>query len=103
LQEIQNDEFMLHQLQQVAGAVKMAQQVSMVEAGLEMWQALLSMGLGLQTPYQHFGFQPVKGGLCKWLGAWGGDMLLVNDTFAASQVGPLAKYQTTPWNQLIKQ
>lgn len=103
LQEIQNDEFMLHQLQQVAGAVKMAQQVSMVEAGLEMWQALLSMGLGIQTPYQHFGFQPVKGGLCKWLGAWGGDMLLVNDTFAASQVSPLAKYQTTPWNQLIKQ
>ncbi len=103
LQDIQTDEFMFHQLQQVAGAVKMAQQVSMVEAGLEMWQALLSMGLGLSTPYQHFGLQPVKGGLCKWLGAWGGDMLLVNETFAASQAEWLEKYQTTPWNQLVKQ
>ena len=103
LQEIQNDDFMLHQLQQVAGAVKMAQQVSMVEAGLEMWQALLSMSLGLETPYQHFGIQPVKGGLCKWLGAWGGDMLLVNQTFAETHADILAKYKSTPWNQLIKQ
>lgn len=103
LQEIQNDDFMLHQLQQVAGAVKMAQQVSMVEAGLEMWQALLSMSLGLETPYQHFGIQPVKRGLCKWLGAWGGDMLLVNQTFAETHADILAKYKSTPWNQLIKQ
>jgi mevalonate kinase len=102
LQEIQNDDFMYHQLQQVAGAVKMAQQVTMLEAGLEMWQALLSMSLGLETPYQHFGWQPVKGGLCKWLGAWGGDMLLVNDTFAQTHMDVLSKYKSTPWNQLIK-
>lgn len=102
LQEIQNDDFMLHQLQQVAGAVKMAQQVTMLEAGLEMWQALLSMSLGLETPYQHFGIQPVKGGLCKWLGAWGGDMLLVNQTFAETHANVLAQLKSTPWNQLIK-
>lgn len=102
LLEIQNDDFMYHQLQQVAGAVKMAQQVTMLEAGLEMWQALLSMILGLETPYQHFGWQPVKGGLCKWLGAWGGDMLLVNDAFAQTHAETLSKYKSTPWNQLIK-
>lgn len=102
LEEIQNDDFMLHQLQQVAGAVKMAQQVTMLEAGLEMWQALLSMSLGLETPYQHFGIQPVKGGLCKWLGAWGGDMLLVNETFAAAHADTLSNYKSTPWNQLVK-
>ncbi|MFM7638101.1 MAG: hypothetical protein ACKO67_00050, partial [Bacteroidota bacterium] len=102
LEEIQNDDFMLHQLQQVAGAVKMAQQVTMLEAGLEMWQALLSMSLGLETPYQHFGIQPVKGGLCKWLGAWGGDMLLVNETFAAAHAETLSNYKSTPWNQLVK-
>ena len=102
LQEIQNDDFMLHQLQQVAGAVKMAQQVTMLEAGLEMWQALLSMSLGLETPYQHFGVQPVKGGLCKWLGAWGGDMLLVNQTFAETHAELLAKFKSTPWNQMVK-
>jgi hypothetical protein len=102
LQEIQQDDFMLHQLQQVAGAVKMAQQITMLEAGLEMWQALLGMSLGLETPYQQFGFQPVKGGLCKWLGAWGGDMLLVNQTFLTTQSAQLKSYTIQPWNQLVK-
>lgn len=102
LQEIQQDDFMLHQLQQVAGAVKMAQQITMLEAGLEMWQALLGMSLCLETPYQQFGFQPVKGGLCKWLGAWGGDMLLVNQTFLTTQSAQLKSYTIQPWNLLVK-
>lgn len=75
----------MHQLQQVCAAVKMASQVPMLEAGLEMWQAILAMSLGLETPYQYFKFQPTKGGLCKWLGAWGGDMLLINEIFAESE------------------
>ena len=101
LQEIQNDNFLLHQLQQVLAAVKMAQQVPMLEAGLEMWQAILSMSLGLETPYQHFGFQPIKGGLCKWLGAWGGDMILINEVFEQSQREALSKYKCISWNQIV--
>jgi mevalonate kinase len=101
LQEVQQDDFLFHQLQQVCAAVKMANQVPMLEAGLEMWQAILSMSLGLQTPYQHFGFQPVKGGLCKWLGAWGGDMLLVNGVFEEAHRPALEKYKLVAWNQIV--
>ncbi len=101
LQEVQQDDFLFHQLQQVCAAVKMANQVPMLEAGLEMWQAILSMSLGLKTPYQHFGFQPVKGGLCKWLGAWGGDMLLVNGVFEEAHRPALEKYKMVDWNQIV--
>lgn len=101
LQEIQNDNFLLHQLQQILAAVKMASEVPMLEAGLEMWQAVLSMGLDLETPYQHFGFQPIKGGVCKWLGAWGGDMLLVNAVFAEKQREALSVYPSVSWNELV--
>lgn len=101
LQEIQNDNFLLHQLQQILAAVKMASEVPMLEAGLEMWQAVLSMGLDLETPYQHFGFQPIKGGVCKWLGAWGGDMLLVNAVFAEKQREALSVYTSVSWNELV--
>jgi hypothetical protein len=36
------------------------------------------------------------------LGAWGGDMLLVNQTFAETHANVLAQFKSTPWNQLIK-
>jgi mevalonate kinase len=101
LMEIEKDDFLMHQLQQVCAAVKMANQVPMLEAGLEMWQAILAMSLGLETPYQHFKFQPSKGGLCKWLGAWGGDMLLINDVFEESEHTALKKYKIVDWNQLV--
>ena len=101
LMEIEKDDFLMHQLQQVCAAVKMANQVPMLEAGLEMWQAILAMSLGLETPYQHFKFQPTKGGLCKWLGAWGGDMLLINDVFEESEREALKKYKILDWNQLV--
>ncbi len=101
LMEIEKDDFLMHQLQQVCAAVKMANQVPMLEAGLEMWQAILAMSLGLETPYQHFKFQPSKGGLCKWLGAWGGDMLLINDVFEESEREALNKYKIVDWNQLV--
>ena len=101
LMEIEKDDFLMHQLQQVCAAVKMANQVPMLEAGLEMWQAILAMSLGLETPYQHFKFQPTKGGLCKWLGAWGGDMLLINDVFEESEREALKKYKIVDWNQLV--
>ncbi len=101
LMEIEKDDFLMHQLQQVCAAVKMANQVPMLEAGLEMWQAILAMSLGLETPYQHFKFQPSKGGLCKWLGAWGGDMLLINDVFEESEREALKKYKIVDWNQLV--
>ena len=103
LLEMKTDDFLMHQLQQVCAAVKMANQVPMLEAGLEMWQAILAMSLGLETPYQQFAFQPVKGGLCKWLGAWGGDMLLVNEVFAEQQSAALKKYQMVPWNDIVVQ
>ena len=101
LMEIEKDDFLMHQLQQVCAAVKMANQVPMLEAGLEMWQAILAMSLGLETPYQHFKFQPIKGGVCKWLGAWGGDMLLINDVFEESEREALKKYKIVDWNQLV--
>ena len=101
LMEIEKDDFLMHQLQQVCAAVKMANQVPMLEAGLEMWQAILAMSLGLETPYQHFKFQPTKGGLCKWLGAWGGDMLLINDVFEESEREALKKYNIVDWNQVV--
>ena len=93
----------MHQLQQVCAAVKLASQVPMLEAGLEMWQAILAMSLGLETPYQYFKFQPTKGGLCKWLGAWGGDMLLINEIFAESEQEALKKFQTVAWNEIVVQ
>jgi len=101
--EIQKDDFLMHQLQQVCAAVKLASQVPMLEAGLEMWQAILAMSLGLETPYQYFKFQPTKGGLCKWLGAWGGDMLLINEIFAESEQEALKKFQTVAWNEIVVQ
>jgi hypothetical protein len=75
--------------------------VPMLEAGLEMWQAILAMSLELETPYQHFKFQSIKGGLCKWLGAWGGDMLLINDVFAESEQDALKKFQMVYWNDIV--
>ena len=101
LTAMKNDDFLMRQLQQVCAAVKLADQVPMLEAGLEMWQAILAMSLELETPYQHFKFQPLKGGLCKWLGAWGGDMLLINDVFAESEQDALKKFQTVSWNDII--
>ena len=101
LAAMKNDDFLMHQLQQVCAAVKLANQVPMLEAGLEMWQAILAMSLELETPYQHFKFQPIKGGLCKWLGAWGGDMLLINDVFAESEQDSLKKFQTVSWNDIV--
>ena len=59
LTAMKNDDFLMHQLQQVCAAVKLANQVPMLEAGLEMWQAILAMSLELETPYQHFKFQPI--------------------------------------------
>jgi hypothetical protein len=101
LTAMKNDNFLMHQLQQVCAAVKLANQVPMLEAGLEMWQAILAMSLELETPYQHFKFQPVKGGVCKWLGAWGGDMLLINDVFEESEREALKKYQIISWNDIV--
>ncbi|MDA1182883.1 MAG: hypothetical protein O3B82_04725, partial [Bacteroidetes bacterium] len=89
------------QLKHVANAVKMAQEIAMLEAGLEMWQALLSMALGLKTPYQQFEILPIKGGLCKWLGAWGGDMLLVNQTFIHKNAVFLENYTVVSWNEWV--
>lgn len=101
LEAMKNDDFLMHQLQQVCAAVKLANQVPMLEAGLEMWQAILAMSLGLETPYQQFKFQPVKGGLCKWLGAWGGDMLLINEVFAESEQKALKKFHMVSWNDIV--
>lgn len=101
LQKTQTDDFLMQQLKHVANAVKMAQEIAMLEAGLEMWQAVLSMALGLKTPYQQFEILPIKGGLCKWLGAWGGDMLLVNKTFIRKNAVFLENYTVVSWNEWV--
>jgi hypothetical protein len=35
------------------------------------------------------------------LGAWGGDMLLINDVFAESEQDALKKFQTVSWNDIV--
>lgn len=101
LAQMAEDAFLMNQLQQICTSVKTANSVPMLEAGLEMWQAVLGMSLGLQTPYQHFGLSPIKGGLCKWLGAWGGDMMLVNGTFAFENEKLLSQFRQVAWNDLV--
>jgi len=93
--------FLYHQMIQLMKRLKEANDLPTIEAGLELHQAIVAAMLGLQNPYQTFNWQPVKEGLCKWLGAWGGDMMLVNDIFYykhRSEIDQMTKFR---WNDLV--
>ncbi|MFM1899113.1 MAG: hypothetical protein RL577_1353 [Bacteroidota bacterium] len=101
LDAMAEDPFMMGQLQKMVDALKNAGQKAMLESGLEWWQALLASQIGLPTPYQQLNLKPVKGGLCKWLGAWGGDTLLVNRAFYDSYKNNFETWQCWAWNDIV--
>lgn len=87
-------------LDHVLDQIKTAETTGQMEMSLEIWQKLLSQLLGLPTPYDFFKVEPVKFGLCKWLGAWGGDMILVNEVFIKEYSHVLESYEKINFNQL---
>jgi hypothetical protein len=72
-----------------------------LEASLEMYQKILSQSLELPTPYDVLEIEPIAQGLCKWLGAWGGDMILVNNTVLETYHLKFEKFEKIGWNQLV--
>ena len=78
LQKVVNDSVMMTQLDTILQQVKVADTTEALELSLEIWQAFISKCLGLSTAYTDLGIKKVNGGLCKYLGAWGGDIILVN-------------------------
>lgn len=103
LSALASDALMLMQLKQIAAMISHANNTHMLEAGLEMWQAILSSYLELPKAYDYLGLKPVKGGLCKWLGAWGGDMILMNKTMLNEYSADLNEFEICSWNELVIQ
>jgi len=101
LEEILTEPFYKQQFERVLSIVRDAETTASLEAALEMYQMLLAQLLEMETPYKQLGLKPVKQGLCKWLGAWGGDMLLVNDTFIHSESDFFESYNCVPWNEIV--
>lgn len=98
---IKNDTVLLQQLNAIVEAIKQPRSLPLLEAMLEMWQALLSQRLDLPRAYEDLGIDPVQGGLCKWLGAWGGDVLLVNMTILNANSEVFEKMTLMPWNEFV--
>jgi mevalonate kinase len=101
LRQIIAEPFYLLQFEKVLHIIETAESANALEAALEMYQLLLSQLLNMETPYQHFQLKPVKKGLCKWLGAWGGDMLLVNRTFMDAHADWASQYPSEHWNDFV--
>ena len=101
LDKISTDVALLQQMNACIQAIKSPRSLPMLEAMLEMWQALLSQRLELPRPYDDLGLSPVKGGLCKYLGAWGGDVLLVNLTFLQAHETAFENMELIPWNEFV--
>ena len=62
---------------------------------------LLSKALMLPTTYDILGIKPVNKGLCKWLGAWGGDMILINKKILDAYPSKFEHLRIFPWNSFI--
>ncbi len=101
LDKMSSDVALLQQMNACIQAIKSPRSLPMLEAMLEMWQALLSQRLDLPRPYEILGVSPVKGGLCKYLGAWGGDVLLVNLTFLQANETAFENMELVPWNEYV--
>ncbi len=101
LNEIAEDEFYTAQFDHILQLTKQAKDISSLEASLEMYQKLLSDSTELETPYQTLNITPINKGLCKWLGAWGGDMMLVNKTILDTYPEAFQGMERILWNKLI--
>lgn len=101
LEKMSSDIALLQQMNACIQAIKTPRSLPMLEAMLEMWQALLSQRLDLPRPYETLGVSPVKGGLCKYLGAWGGDVLLINLTFLQANETAFENMELVPWNEFV--
>ncbi len=89
------------QLEKILSLTRDAQDIPTLETSLEMMQMFLSQLLGLETPYQSLGLKPVSQGLCKWLGAWGGDMLLVNKKILQEYPSIFKNKTVVAWNDWV--
>ncbi|MBS3913880.1 MAG: hypothetical protein KG003_05235 [Bacteroidetes bacterium] len=101
LQQISSDPLLNAQLQTILQSFHNPANTAMLEAGLEMWQAILSNILQLPRAYDDLEIQPVKGGLCKWLGAWGGDVILVNETILDAYPNIAGSMNKKKWNEFV--
>lgn len=91
------------QLDQIVKGLKNPGNKIMLEAGIEMWQGMLSTLLGLKRTYDDLGLIPVPGGMCKYLGAWGGDVILTNDVFLAVNQARFEGMEQTRWSDIVIQ
>lgn len=101
LNEIAEDDFYTAQFDHILQLTKQAKDIISLEASLEMYQKLLSDSIELDTPYQALNIAPINRGLCKWLGAWGGDMILVNKIILDSYPEAFRGMDRISWNKLI--
>lgn len=101
LAEVWINDLYRSQLEHVSGIIGEAQNTMVLEMGLEMYQTLLSQFLDIQRPYESLNMRAIPRGLCKWLGAWGGDMLLINQIFMEEYKELFNGKKVVPWNEVI--
>jgi len=61
----------------------------------------LAQALFIPSTYDLLGIKPVNKGLCKWLGAWGGDMILVNQIILDAYPRAFENFNIVKWNDLV--
>ena len=101
LDRISSDPAYKLQLEKILSLTRDAQDIPTLETSLEMMQMFLSQLLDLETPYQALSIKPVSQGLCKWLGAWGGDMLLVNNKILQEYPAVFKNKIIVQWNDWV--
>lgn len=101
LEAFKTDTMLLQQMNAVVNAVKQPRSLPLAEAMLEMWQALLHQRLDLPRAWDDLQLEPIQGGLCKWLGAWGGDVLLINQMTLDKYPQAFEGMDIRPWNQTV--
>ena len=101
LNEIAEDDFYTAQFDKILEMSKNATDMISLESSLEMYQMLLAQALFINTTYDLLGIKPVNKGLCKWLGAWGGDMILVNQTILGAYPKVFENFVIVKWNDLV--
>ncbi len=101
LENIANEPMMLKQLDKLLQQIKNAKTIAEMELSLEVWQGFLAQALGLPNAYTDFNITPIKGGLCKYLGAWGGDIVLVNETILNHYPHVFEQYHKVKWDDFV--
>lgn len=101
LDQLSGDTAYKMQLEKILSLTRDAQDIPTLETSLEIMQMFLSQLLGLETPYQSLQMKPVSQGLCKWLGAWGGDMLLVNKKILQEYPSIFKNKTVVAWNDWV--